>query len=41
MKDEQLLTDLLHLKLAYFREHHQALAREAAEKNWTPLDFLI
>ena len=40
MKDEQLLTDLLYLKLAYFREHHQALAREAAEKNWPPLDLL-
>ena len=33
-------SDLLYLKLAYFREHHQALAKEAVEKNWTPLDFL-
>ena len=40
MKDDQLLTDLLYLKLSYFREHHQALAKEAVEKNWTPLDFL-
>jgi DNA replication protein DnaC len=40
MKDELLLTHLRYLKLAYFREHHQALAHEAAEKNWTPLDFL-
>jgi DNA replication protein DnaC len=40
MKDDQLLTDLLYLKLAYFHEHHQSLAREAVEKNWTPLDFL-
>jgi DNA replication protein DnaC len=40
MKDEPLLTDLLYLKLSYFREHHLALAREAAEKNSTPLDFL-
>ena len=40
MKDDQLGTYLLYLKLSYFQEHHQALAREAAEKNWTPLDFL-
>ena len=40
MKDDQLQTDLLHLKLSYFREHHQTLAKEAAEKNWTPLDYL-
>jgi DNA replication protein DnaC len=40
MNDEQLLTYLHYLKLSYFREHHQALAQEAAQKNWTPLDFL-
>jgi DNA replication protein DnaC len=40
MKDDQLLTHLQHLKLSYFREHYQALANEAAQKNWTPLDFL-
>lgn len=40
MKDDQLLTDLLYLKLAYFQEHYLSLAKEAAEKNWTPLDFL-
>ena len=40
MKDDPLGTYLLYLKLSYFQEHHQALAREAAEKNWTPLDFL-
>jgi DNA replication protein DnaC len=40
MKDDQLLADLLYLKLAYFREHHQALAKEAVEKNRTHLDFL-
>jgi DNA replication protein DnaC len=40
MQDEPLLTDLLYLKLSYFREHHLALAQEAAEKNATPLDFL-
>jgi len=40
MNDEQLLDYLRYLQLSYFREQHQALAREAAEKNWTPLDFL-
>jgi DNA replication protein DnaC len=40
MKDEPLLTDLLYLKLSYFQEHHLSLAKEAAEKNSTPLDFL-
>lgn len=40
MKDDQLLSDLAYLKLSYFREHHQTLAKEAAEKNSTPLDFL-
>ena len=28
MKDDQLQTDLLHLKLSYFQEHYQALATE-------------
>src|SRR5258708_8170610 len=40
MKDDQLVSYLTYLKLSYFREYHQALAKEAAEKNWTPLDFL-
>jgi len=40
MNDDQLLSDLLYLKLSYVREHHQVLAQEAAEKNWTALDFL-
>ena len=40
MKDDQLLSDLLYLKLAYFREPHQALAKEAVEKSQTHLDFL-
>jgi DNA replication protein DnaC len=40
MKDDQLVTHLLYLKLSYFQEHHQVLAREAVEKNWTQLDFL-
>ncbi len=40
MNDDQLVTHLFYLKLSYFQEHHQALAQEAAEKNWTQLDFL-
>ena len=40
MKDDQLVSYLLYLKLSYFREHHQPLAKEAVEKNWTQLDFL-
>ena len=40
MKDQELVTNLFYLKLSYFRENHQALAKEAVEKNWTPLDFL-
>jgi DNA replication protein DnaC len=40
MKDDILLTHLTYLKLSYFRQHHQSLAKEAVEKNWTALDFL-
>jgi len=40
MKDDQLLSELLYLKLSYFREHYQSLAQEAVEKNRPPLDFL-
>src|SRR6266496_6316749 len=40
MKDDQLVSYLIYLKLSYFREHHQSLAKEAVEKNWTQLDFL-
>ena len=40
MKDDQLMTHLLHLKLSFFREYHQSLAKEAVDKNWTQLDFL-
>ena len=40
MKDDQLVSYLIYLKLAYFREYHQSLAKEALEKNWTQLDFL-
>jgi DNA replication protein DnaC len=40
MKDDQLMTHLRYLKLSFFREHHQPLAREAIEKNWSQLDYL-
>ena len=40
MKEDQLLTDLLDLRLSYFQEHHLSLAKETAENNWTALDFL-
>ena len=40
MKDDQLLSQLHDLKLSFFREYHHSLAQEAAEKNWTHLDFL-
>ena len=40
MKDDQLVSYLIYLKLSYFREYHQSLAKEALEKNWTQLDFL-
>jgi DNA replication protein DnaC len=40
MKDDQLVSHLIYLKLSYFREHYQSLAKEAVEKNWAQLDFL-
>jgi DNA replication protein DnaC len=40
MKDDQLITHLLYLKLSYFREYHQPLSKEAVEKNWSQMDFL-
>lgn len=40
MKDDQLMTHLLYLKLSFFREYHQSLAKEAVDKNWAQLDFL-
>lgn len=40
MKDDQLVSYLIYLKLSYFREYHQSLAKEAVEKNWAQLDFL-
>jgi len=40
MKNDPLMTQLLYLKLSFFREHHPSLAKEAIEKNWSQLDFL-
>jgi DNA replication protein DnaC len=40
MKDNLLNEQLLYLKLAFIRQHHEPMAREAAEKNWPPLDYL-
>jgi DNA replication protein DnaC len=40
MKDDPLMTQLLYLKLSFFREYHDPLAKEAVQKNWTQLDFL-
>lgn len=40
MKDDLLITQLVYLKLSFFREHHLSLAKEAAEKNGSHLDFL-
>ena len=40
MKDDLLISHLHYLKLSYFHEYHQALAKEAVEKNWTQLDYL-
>lgn len=40
MKDDPLQNHLFYLKLSYFRENHQSLAKQAVEKNWSPLDYL-
>lgn len=40
MKDDLLMSQLLYLKLSFFREYHGPLAREAVQKNWSQLDFL-
>lgn len=40
MKDDQLIHHLRYLKLSFIREHHQPLAKEAIEKNWSQLDYL-
>jgi DNA replication protein DnaC len=40
MKDDQLINHLRYLKLSFFREQHQSLAKDAIEKNWSQLDYL-
>ena len=40
MKDTQLIDWLTYLKLAYFRDHHDPLAQQAAQKSWSHLDYL-
>lgn len=40
MKDDQLMNQLRYLKLSFFREHHQPLAKESTQKNWSHLDYL-
>lgn len=41
MKTKSSLNEQLqYLKLPYFREHHAALSQLAAEKQWTPTQFL-
>ena len=36
----QLQSHLAQLKLAYVQEHYQSLANEAAQKQWTPVEYL-
>lgn len=38
--DTQLQTHLAQLKLAYVQKHYQSLADQAAQQNWTPVDYL-
>lgn len=40
MKDTQLIDWLTYLKLAYFRDNHDQLAQQAAQKSWSHLDYL-
>lgn len=40
MKEDQLTTHLFYLKLSFFRENHQQLAKQAADKKWSSLDYL-
>lgn len=37
---DTLTAQLQTLQLAFIREHHQALARQAAAEQWPPLDYL-
>ena len=39
-EDHQLQGHLAQLKLSYVRENYEALANEAARKQWAPLDYL-
>lgn len=39
-EEAQLQTHLTQLKLGYVQEHYQKLADEAAQKQWTPIDYL-
>ncbi len=40
MKNDPLTSQLLYLKLSYFREYHPSLVKEAVDKNWSHMDFL-
>ena len=40
MKNDELTSHLLYLKLSFFREYHQSLAKQAVDKNLSHLDFL-
>jgi DNA replication protein DnaC len=37
---DELIEQLLYLKLPWIREHYESLAAQAAEKCWTPVEFL-
>jgi len=37
---DELIEQLVYLKLPWIREHYDALAAQAAEKSWTPVEFL-
>jgi DNA replication protein DnaC len=39
-EETQLQGHLFQLKLAYTLEHYQSLAQEAAQKQWTPVEYL-
>lgn len=39
-EEAQLQAQLLQLKLHYLHEHYQSLADEAAQKQWTPVEYL-
>lgn len=39
-EEQQLIEQLVRLRLPFIREHHQALATEAAREQWTALRYL-